>query len=59
LVFKNNYEFLDLTGDGEYRLVIADLGSGDFNMKLKVFKGTQMVSFLILLDFYRIHLSKI
>ena len=52
LVFKNNYEFLDLTGDGEYRLVIADLGSGDFNMKLKVFKGTQMVSFLILLDFF-------
>ena len=33
----------DLGGDGDFRLVIADLGSGEFNMKLRVFKGTQQV----------------
>ena len=32
-----------MTGDGDYRLVVADLGSGDFNMKLRVYKGTQQV----------------
>ena len=34
---------LDLAGDGDNRLVIADLGSGNFNMKLRVFRGTQQV----------------
>ena len=34
----------DLTGEGESKLVLADLGSGNFNMKLLVFKGTQLVS---------------
>ena len=33
----------DLTGDGDHRLVLADLGTGDFNMKLRVYKGTQQV----------------
>jgi len=26
----------DLNGDGDYKLVLADLGSGQFSMKLKV-----------------------
>ena len=34
----------DLTGDGDFKLVVADLGSGSYNMKLRVYKGTQMVS---------------
>ena len=33
----------DLTGDGDTKLVVADLGSGNYNMKLRVYKGTQMV----------------
>lgn len=34
----------DLFGDGEFKLVIADLGSGTANMKLKVYRGTAMQS---------------
>ncbi len=33
----------DLTGEGDSKLVVADLGSGSYNMKLRVYKGTQMV----------------
>jgi hypothetical protein len=32
-----------LTGEGDSKLVVADLGSGSYNMKLRVYKGTQMV----------------
>ena len=39
----------DLTGDGDFKLVVADLGSGSYNMKLRVYKGTQMVSLVSLL----------
>ena len=35
----------DLTGDGDFKLVVADLGSGNSNMKLRVYKGTQMVEY--------------
>lgn len=34
----------DITGDGDTKLVVADLGSGNYNMKLRVYKGTQMVN---------------
>ncbi len=37
----------DLTGDGDYKLVVADLGSGTSNMKLRVYKGTQMVRLVV------------
>ncbi|XP_063293337.1 Bardet-Biedl syndrome 1 protein [Pelobates fuscus] len=40
----------DLHGDGEYKMVAADLGSGPYNMKLKVYKGTSMMSENSLLD---------
>ena len=36
----------DLTGDGDSKLVVADLGSGNYNMKLRVYKGTQLVKVL-------------
>lgn len=29
----------DLHGDGDYKLIVADLGTGTHNMKLKVYKG--------------------
>ena len=34
----------DLTGDGDTKLLVADLGTGNYNMKLRVYNGTQMVS---------------
>ncbi|CAH2324987.1 Bardet-Biedl syndrome 1 [Pelobates cultripes] len=40
----------DLHGDGEYKMVAGDLGSGPYNMKLKVYKGTSMMSENSLLD---------
>ena len=40
----------DLNGDGDNRLVIADLGTGMLNMALKVFKGTAVVGENKLLD---------
>lgn len=32
------------------RLVVADLGTGDYNMKLRVYKGTQLVTENTLID---------
>ncbi len=29
----------DLQGDGDHKLIIADLGTGKYNMTLKVYKG--------------------
>ena len=29
----------DINADGENKLIIADLGSGSYDMKLKVYKG--------------------
>lgn len=29
----------DIQADGDWKLVIADLGTGSYNMKLKVYKG--------------------
>ena len=33
----------DIQADGDWKLIIADLGSGSFNMKLKVYKGNFVV----------------
>ena len=38
------------SGDGDNRLVVADLGTGDFNMKLRVYKGTQQVTENTIID---------
>ncbi|KAK3870571.1 hypothetical protein Pcinc_017640 [Petrolisthes cinctipes] len=34
----------DLHGDGDSKLIIADLGTGAYNMKLKVYKGTNLIA---------------
>ena len=39
-----------ILGDGDNRLVVADLGTGDFNMKLRVYKGTQQVTENTIID---------
>jgi len=40
----------DIYADGDYKLVIADLGNGLSNMKLKVFKGTTMIQQNTIMD---------
>ncbi|KAG9338211.1 hypothetical protein JZ751_026964 [Albula glossodonta] len=40
----------DLQGDGENKLVVGDLGTGICNMKLKVYRGTSLMSENTLLD---------
>jgi hypothetical protein len=36
----------DIQADGDWKLVIADLGTGSYDMKLKVYKGNYPVSFI-------------
>ncbi|KAJ8265989.1 hypothetical protein GJAV_G00123850 [Gymnothorax javanicus] len=40
----------DLQGDGESKLVVGDLGTGVCSMKLKVYRGTSLISENTLLD---------
>ncbi len=40
----------DLVGDGDQKLVLADLGTGRYNMRLKVFKGVVLVAESALVD---------
>ncbi|KAF2361456.1 Bardet-Biedl syndrome 1 N-terminal [Trinorchestia longiramus] len=48
--FSSCMALADLSADGEVKLIIADLGSGSHNMKLKVYKGTQLSSENTLID---------
>ncbi|XP_050689408.1 Bardet-Biedl syndrome 1 protein homolog [Eriocheir sinensis] len=48
--FSSCMALADLHGDGEAKLVIADLGTGAYNMKLKVYKGTNLMSENTLID---------
>ncbi|KAA0185520.1 hypothetical protein HAZT_HAZT001541, partial [Hyalella azteca] len=48
--FSSCMALADLSADGEIKLIIADLGSGTHNMKLKVYKGTQLSSENTLID---------
>ncbi|XP_021370593.1 Bardet-Biedl syndrome 1 protein-like [Mizuhopecten yessoensis] len=40
----------DIQADGDWKLVIADLGTGAYNMKLKVYKGTNLMSENAIID---------
>uniref|UniRef100_A0A6I8Q1I5 BBSome complex member BBS1 n=1 Tax=Xenopus tropicalis TaxID=8364 RepID=A0A6I8Q1I5_XENTR len=40
----------DLHGDGDFKMVVGDMGHGPYNMKLKVYKGTARMSENALLD---------
>lgn len=40
----------DIQADGDWKLVIADLGTGSYNMKLKVYKGTNLMSENTIID---------
>ncbi|XP_069501037.1 BBSome complex member BBS1 [Ambystoma mexicanum] len=48
--FSSCTALADLQGDGESKLVVGDLGTGLYNMKLKVFKGTSLMTENALLD---------
>lgn len=48
--FSSCVDLADLSGDGESRLVVGDLGSGGAGMKLKVYRGTALMSESTLLD---------
>ncbi|XP_056153450.1 Bardet-Biedl syndrome 1 protein [Lampris incognitus] len=48
--FSSCVNLADLNGDGENTLVIGDLGTGSTNMKLKVYRGTALMSENTLLD---------
>ena len=36
----------DIQADGDWKLIIADLGTGSFNMKLKVYKGKYSLRYM-------------
>ncbi|CAG2249956.1 BBS1 [Mytilus edulis] len=40
----------DIQADGDWKLVIADLGTGSYDMKLKVYKGTNVMSENAIID---------
>ncbi|XP_069116574.1 BBSome complex member BBS1-like [Argopecten irradians] len=40
----------DIQADGDWKLVIADLGTGSYDMKLKVYKGTNLMSENAIID---------
>ncbi|KAK6620339.1 hypothetical protein RUM44_006740 [Polyplax serrata] len=42
--FSRCMALADLLGDGDYKLALADLGTGTSNIKLKVYKGTSLLS---------------
>ncbi|KAK6466198.1 Bardet-Biedl syndrome 1 protein-like protein isoform X1 [Huso huso] len=48
--FSSCIALADLNGDGESKLVVGDLGTGGCNMKLKVYKGTTLMTDNTLLD---------
>ncbi|XP_029312764.1 BBSome complex member BBS1 [Cottoperca gobio] len=48
--FSSCVDLADLSGDGESRLVVGDMGSGSSGMKLKVYRGTALMSESTLLD---------
>ncbi|XP_060108289.1 Bardet-Biedl syndrome 1 protein [Heteronotia binoei] len=42
--FSSCVDLADLHGDGDYKLVVGDLGSSWHDMKLKVYRGTDLLS---------------
>ncbi|XP_068081966.1 Bardet-Biedl syndrome 1 protein homolog [Anabrus simplex] len=48
--FSHCITLADLNGDGDFKLVMADLGTGSANIKLKVYKGTSLMTESTLID---------
>ncbi|KDR20997.1 Bardet-Biedl syndrome 1 protein homolog [Zootermopsis nevadensis] len=48
--FSRCMTLADINADGDYRLITSDLGTGTTNIKLKVYKGTTLMSESTLMD---------
>ncbi len=48
--FSSGIALADLSGDGDHKLFIADLGTGKYNMTLKVYKGVTLFKENTLVD---------
>ena len=48
--FSSSISLADLNADGDYKLLVADLGTGSYDMKLKVFKGTSLFTESSIID---------
>lgn len=48
--FSSCITLSDLNADGDFKLIVADLGTGSTNVKLKVYRGTSLHSETALLD---------
>lgn len=48
--FSSCIALADLNGDGDHKLIIADLGAGAYSMKLKVYTGTTLISETAIID---------
>lgn len=48
--FSRCMTLADINADGNYKLIISDLGTGTTNIKLKVYKGTSLMSETTLMD---------
>ncbi|KAL0268054.1 UNVERIFIED_CONTAM: hypothetical protein PYX00_010138 [Menopon gallinae] len=48
--FTRCMSLADLQSDGDFKLVLVDLGTGSSNIKLKVYKGTSLVNETTLLE---------
>ncbi|XP_046994984.1 Bardet-Biedl syndrome 1 protein homolog [Schistocerca americana] len=48
--FSHCITMADINGDGDYKLIIADLGTGSSNIRLKVYKGTSLMTESVLTE---------
>jgi Bardet-Biedl syndrome 1 protein len=48
--FSHCMTLADINADGDYKLIVSDLGTGTSNIKLKVYKGTSLMSESTLMD---------
>ena len=48
--FSSSMALADLNADGDFKLLVADLGTGTADMKLKVFKGTSLFTESAIID---------
>ncbi|XP_069683842.1 BBSome complex member BBS1 [Periplaneta americana] len=48
--FSRCMTLADINADGDYKLIISDLGTGTANIKLKVYRGTSLMSESTLMD---------
>lgn len=48
----------DIQADGDWKLIVADLGTGTYDMKLKVYKSN-LYSFFIIIQFFNYKITQL